>query len=98
VARPRWRRCCSNAVAIVDLPDADRPVNHTVQPFCLRSSLRSLRVRPACHVMLLKCCQRYGNASSTDYRCAILGLWILSTHVAMFRGVVCRVSSAKISR
>lgn len=38
---------------MVDLPEADRPVNQTVQPFCLRSSLRSLRVRPACHVMLL---------------------------------------------
>jgi hypothetical protein len=53
VARPKCRRCCSNAVAMVDLPEADRPVNQTVAPFCLRSSLRSWRVKPACHVMLL---------------------------------------------
>lgn len=38
---------------MVDLPEADRPVNQTVAPCCLRSSLRSLRVRPACQVMLL---------------------------------------------
>lgn len=40
-------------MAIVDLPEAERPVNQTVQPFCLRRSLRSARVRPACQVMLL---------------------------------------------
>lgn len=41
-------------MAIVDLPEAERPVNQSVQPFCLRSSLRSVRViRDACHVMLL---------------------------------------------
>lgn len=38
---------------MVDLPEADRPVNQIVAPFCPRSSLRSLRVRPACQVMLL---------------------------------------------
>lgn len=38
---------------MVDLPDAERPVNQTVAPFWPRSSLRSFRVRPACHVMLL---------------------------------------------
>ncbi len=42
---------------MVDLPEADRPVNQTVQPFCLRSSLRSWRVRPECQVMLLSPCQ-----------------------------------------
>jgi len=42
---------------MVDLPEAERPVNQTVQPFCLRSSLRSWRVRPECHVMLLSPCQ-----------------------------------------
>jgi hypothetical protein len=40
---------------MVDLPEADRPVNQMVAPCCLRSSLRSLRVRPACQVMLLLC-------------------------------------------
>jgi len=39
---------------MVDLPDAERPVNQTVQPFCLRNSLRSERVRPECQVMLLE--------------------------------------------
>jgi len=39
---------------MVDLPEAERPVNQTVHPFCLRSSLRSFRVRPACHVILLE--------------------------------------------
>jgi hypothetical protein len=53
-ARPRWRRCCSRAVATVDLPEADRPVNQTVKPFCLRSSLRSRRERDGCHVMFLE--------------------------------------------
>jgi len=38
---------------MVDLPEAERPVNQTVHPCCLRSSLRSLRVRPECQVMLL---------------------------------------------
>lgn len=38
---------------MVDFPDAERPVNQTVQPFCLRRVLRSERVRPACQVMLL---------------------------------------------
>jgi hypothetical protein len=37
----------------VDFPEAERPVNQTVQPFCLRRELRSVRVRPGCHVMLL---------------------------------------------
>ncbi len=38
---------------MVDLPDAERPVNQIVQPFCLRSVLRSEREREGCHVMLL---------------------------------------------
>lgn len=38
---------------MVDLPEAESPVNQTVHPFCLRRSQRSLRVRPECHVMLL---------------------------------------------
>jgi hypothetical protein len=50
---PRWSKCCSSAVAIVDLPEAERPVNQTVQPLCFLNSLRSLRVRPECHVMFL---------------------------------------------
>lgn len=39
---------------MVDLPDAERPVNQMVKPFCLRNSLRSARERDGCHVMLLK--------------------------------------------
>ena len=38
---------------MVDLPEAERPVNQTVAPCCLRNLLRSVRVRPACQVMLL---------------------------------------------
>ena len=52
-ARPRWRRCCSRAVAMVDLPEAERPVNQIVKPRCLRFVLRSLRERDGCQVMLL---------------------------------------------
>jgi hypothetical protein len=52
-ANPRWRRCCSSAVAMVDLPDADSPVNQMVKPFCLRYVLRSSRESDGCHVMLL---------------------------------------------
>lgn len=39
---------------MVDLPDADSPVNQMVKPFCLRYVLRSSRERDGCHVMLLK--------------------------------------------
>lgn len=38
---------------MVDFPDAERPVNQIVKPFCLRRVLRSERERPSCHVMLL---------------------------------------------
>lgn len=40
-------------MAIVDFPEADRPVNQRVKPVCLRKAIRSLRERDACHVMLL---------------------------------------------
>jgi hypothetical protein len=52
-AKPKCNRCCSSAVAIVDFPDAERPVNQTVKPRCLRRSLRSFRERDGCQVMLL---------------------------------------------
>lgn len=52
-ARPRCSRCCSSAVAMVDLPEAERPVNQMVKPRCLRNVLRSLRERDGCQVMLL---------------------------------------------
>lgn len=38
---------------MVDLPDADRPVNQMVKPGCLRNVLRSAREREGCQVMLL---------------------------------------------
>ena len=44
---------------MVDLPEAERPVNQTVAPFCLRRSVRSARVRPACQVMLLQVIVRF---------------------------------------
>ena len=54
-ARPRCSRCCSSAVAMVDFPEADRPVNQRVKPFWLRSVQRSGCVRvEECHVMLLQ--------------------------------------------
>jgi hypothetical protein len=49
-----WSRCCSSAVATVDLPEAERPVNHTVKPRWPRSWLRSCRVSDGCQVMLLR--------------------------------------------
>jgi hypothetical protein len=52
-ASPRCRRCCSSAVAMVDLPEAESPVNQIVKPRCLRFALRSLRERDGCQVMLL---------------------------------------------
>ena len=52
-ARPRCKRCCSSAVAIVDLPEAERPVNQIVKPLWPRSSLRSCRDRDGCHVTFL---------------------------------------------
>ena len=52
-ASPRCSRCCSSAVAIVDFPEAERPVNQIVKPRCFRSSLRSWREREGCQVMLL---------------------------------------------
>jgi hypothetical protein len=44
---------------MVDLPDADRPVNQMVKPGCLRSVVRSARDSDACQVMLLSSCE-YG--------------------------------------
>lgn len=41
---------------MVDLPDAERPVNQIVKPFCLRAVLRSARERDGCQVMLLEMC------------------------------------------
>lgn len=38
---------------MVDLPEAERPVNQTVQPCCLRRVLRSERESDGCQVMLL---------------------------------------------
>lgn len=38
---------------MVDFPDADRPVNQIVKPFCLRKPLRSARESDGCQVMLL---------------------------------------------
>ena len=52
-ASPRCSRCCSSAVATVDLPDADRPVNQMVNPRWPRSVLRSCRESDGCQVMLL---------------------------------------------
>ena len=42
---------------MVDLPDADRPVNQIVKPGCLRSEVRSARDSDACQVMLLLPCE-----------------------------------------
>lgn len=53
-ARPRCRRCCSSAIAMVDFPEAERPVNQRVKPCCLRRVLRSCVVTAdECHVMFL---------------------------------------------
>jgi hypothetical protein len=38
---------------MVDLPEAERPVNQIVRPCCLRRVLRSVREREGCQVMLL---------------------------------------------
>jgi hypothetical protein len=51
--KPRCRRCCSSAVAMVDFPDAERPVNQMVRPRWPRSSLRSCRDKEGCQVMFL---------------------------------------------
>merc|ERR1711939_730041 len=75
--KPRRSKCCSSAVAIVDFPEADRPVNQTVQPFCLRSSLRSWRVRPGCHVMLV---------AIVDIGVGLTGtcVWVVSLRITEF--------------
>lgn len=39
---------------MVDFPEAERPVNQTVQPACLRRVLRSERESEGCQVMLLE--------------------------------------------
>jgi len=38
---------------MVDLPEAERPVNQSVKPVCFRKEMRSERVRDGCHVMLV---------------------------------------------
>lgn len=52
-ATPLCSRCCSNAVAIVDFPDAERPVSQMVIPSWPRYLFRSSRVSPWCQVMFL---------------------------------------------
>lgn len=47
------KRCCSRAVATVDFPDADKPVNQMVKPRWPRNWLRSCRESDGCQVMLL---------------------------------------------
>src|SRR5687768_15329410 len=48
---------CSSATAIVDLPDAERPVIHTVAPFWPMLRERSSLVTvPSCQVMLVASC------------------------------------------
>jgi hypothetical protein len=56
---PKCNKCCSSAVAMVDLPDADKPVNQIVKPRCFLSWLRSRRVRPGCHVIFLQYIRTY---------------------------------------
>ena len=51
---PLRSRCCSSAVATVDLPDADSPVSHSVSPCWPLRLLRSSRVRPSCQVIFLR--------------------------------------------
>ena len=41
---------------MVDLPEADSPVNQMVKPRCLRRVERSVRESEGCHVMLLDEC------------------------------------------
>ena len=53
-ANPKCRRCCSSAVAIVDFPEADRPVNQIVKPRCFLNPLRSWREREGCQMILLR--------------------------------------------
>jgi len=38
---------------MVDLPEAERPVNQIVRPLCLRRMERSVRESEGCHVMLV---------------------------------------------
>lgn len=48
-------------MATVDLPEALRPVNQMVKPFCLRKDSRSARERDGCQVMLLWILRREGS-------------------------------------
>src|ERR1700759_3276823 len=49
-----FRRYCSSAEAMVDLPEAERPVSQTVKPRCLRISERAgCGSVEWCHVMFL---------------------------------------------
>lgn len=66
---------------MVDLPEAERPVNQTVAPFCLRRSVRSVRVKPECHVMLLSPLLGFVNV-------IVLGALSLSLAAEADRGVV----------
>jgi hypothetical protein len=62
-----WSRCCSRAVATVDLPEADNPVNHTVKPRWPRSWFRSCRVSDGCQVMLLRYCSATSSGFDVPY-------------------------------
>src|SRR5437870_10070806 len=53
----RAQRSFSSATAIVDFPEPESPVSHTVQPRCPFSCSRSARVTaPGCHTMLVAFC------------------------------------------
>jgi hypothetical protein len=65
---------------MVDLPEAERPVSQIVRPCCLRSEVRSARVRAlAWKVMLL------GFVSIIQLVLAVL---LLFTHVDIFENCV----------
>jgi hypothetical protein len=62
---PRCSRCCSSAVAMVDLPEAESPVSQMVRPGWARRAKRAWRESEGCQVMLLPFRQFPGRGGGT---------------------------------
>ena len=78
-----WSRCCSRAVATVDLPEADSPVNQTVKPRWPRNWFRSCRVSDGCQVILLAPLVSH----ACERECASLSLpWMVMAGMAVGGG------------
>ena len=64
---PFWNSACSSVYATVDLPEPDRPVNHSTQPFWFIAFSRvAVSTEPSCHLMLVESPTLYASTSTFE--------------------------------